>query len=98
MDDKFYLIIAIKNCICVVAFVILAIVFNQWWISLCSLLFVTGIKMEKNKYYRVCDECGKKTPYADSHIGARIKAEKLGWLCKENGEDYCPNCKVMMKG
>lgn len=46
-----YLIVAIKNTLIVIGFIILAIVFQKWWISLFSALFwtcVSGNVAEEN--------------------------------------------------
>lgn len=42
-DLKLYLIVAIKNTLIVIGFIILAIVFQKWWISLFSALFWTSV-------------------------------------------------------
>lgn len=50
MSENLILMIAVlfKNMIVIISFVVLAIVFNTWWISLFSLLFLTTIeKIEK---------------------------------------------------
>lgn len=50
MSENLILMIAVllKNIIVTISFVVLAIVFNTWWISLFSLLFLTTIeKIEK---------------------------------------------------
>ena len=52
MSENLILMIAVllKNIIVTISFVVLAIVFNTWWISLFSLLFLTTIeKIEKEK-------------------------------------------------
>ena len=43
MDDEAKLLIVmwIKNCIVLICFTILAVVFKEWWIVLISLLFWT---------------------------------------------------------
>lgn len=43
---------AIKNSICTICWVVLAIVFNKWWIALFGLLFLSSLQTEtttKNK-------------------------------------------------
>ena len=43
---------AIKNSICTICWVVLAIVFNKWWIALFGLLFLSSLRTEnttKNK-------------------------------------------------
>lgn len=46
MSENLILMIAVllKNIIVTISFVVLAIVFNTWWISLFSLLFLTTIE------------------------------------------------------
>lgn len=83
---------AIKNSICTICWVVLAIVFNKWWIALFSLLFLSSLQTKK--YYRLCDKCGKHSEYADSYNEALDKAKKAGWIhYVEGNKDYCPECK-----
>lgn len=42
-DLKLYLIVSIKNTLIVIGFIILAVVFQKWWISLFSALFWTTV-------------------------------------------------------
>lgn len=84
---------AIKNSICVICWIVLAIVFHKWWIALFGALFLSGLTTEYKKY-RVCDKCGKHSPYADSYNEALEKAKKAGWVHYVEGDkDYCPDCK-----
>ena len=84
---------AIKNSIVVIAWTTLAIVFNKWWIAFFSILFLNGLET-KYKNYRVCDSCGKHSPYANSYNEALDKAKDAGWLhCAEGNKDYCPDCR-----
>lgn len=84
---------AIKNSICIICWVVLAIIFNKWWIALIGILFMSDIKQNHN-YYRTCDKCGKHGPYTDSHNEALEKAKEAGWVhCVENNKDYCPECR-----
>jgi hypothetical protein len=84
---------AIKNSISTIAWIALAIVFNKWWIALFGLLFVSGLET-KHQSYRVCDCCGKHSPYADSYNEALDKAKAAGWTHYVAGnKDYCPDCK-----
>ena len=84
---------AIKNSIAIIAWIALAIVFNKWWIALFAALFISGLKT-KYKNYRVCDRCGKHSPYADSYNEALDKAKETGWLhIVEGNKDYCPDCR-----
>jgi hypothetical protein len=84
---------AIKNSICIICWTTLAIIFNKWWIALFGLLFVSGLQT-KYQSYRVCDKCGKHSPYADNYNEALNKAKEAGWVhCVESNKDYCPECK-----
>jgi hypothetical protein len=89
-----YWAVAIKNSICVICWTALAIIFHKWWIALFGALFITSIET-KNKSYRVCDRCGKHSPYADSYNDALDKAKAAGWIHHADGnKDYCPECKM----
>lgn len=84
---------AIKNSICVICWTALAIIFNKWWIALFGLLFLNGLQT-KYKSYRVCDKCGKHSPYADNYNDALNKAKEAGWIHYADGnKDYCPECQ-----
>lgn len=84
---------AIKNSICVICFAVLAIVFHKWWIILFSALFLSELKTA-HQSYRVCDGCGKHSPYADSYNEALDKAKTAGWVHYVDGnKDYCPECQ-----
>ena len=85
--------LAIKNSVAIIAWTALAIVFNKWWIALFGILFISGLET-KYKNYRVCDKCGKHSPYADSYNEALDKAKEAGWLhIVEGNKDYCPDCR-----
>lgn len=85
-----WVIVSIINITCWVA---LAIIFHKWWIALFAALFVSGISTQ-HKSYRVCDNCGKHSPYADSYNEALDEAKKAGWLhVTEGNKDYCPECR-----
>lgn len=82
----------IKNSIAIIAWAFLAIVFEKWWIALFGLLFLNDFTT-KYKSYRVCDKCGKHSPYADSYNEALEKAQEAGWVhCEDGNKDYCPEC------
>ena len=84
---------AIKNIVCVIAWVVLAIVFNKWWIALFGAFFTSDLKTNIGKY-RICDKCGKHSPYAESHNEALDKAKAAGWIhYVEGNKDYCPDCQ-----
>ena len=93
MNKNIYWSIAIKNIICVICFTALSIVFYKWWIVLFSALFMTSYEI-KNRYYRICDKCGKHSPEADSYNEALNKAKAAGWVhYVEGNKDYCPECR-----
>lgn len=94
MDKSFIWAWAFKNIVAIIAWTALAILFNKWWIALFSLLFISSIKTEtKNRSYRVCDGCGKHSPYANSYNEALDKAKEAGWVHYVDGnKDYCPEC------
>lgn len=84
---------AIKNCIAILAWTALAIIFHKWWIALFAALFLSDIQT-KHKSYRVCDKCGAHGPYADSYNEALEAAKRAGWLHVAEGNlDYCPECR-----
>ena len=84
---------AIQNTISVICWVVLAIVSNKWWVALFGLLFISGFK-QVQKHCRVCDKCGKHSPYADNYNEALNKAKEAGWIHYVDGnKDYCPDCQ-----
>ena len=90
-----YWAVAIKNSICVICWVSLAIIFHKWWIALFGALFITSIE-SSHKYYRICDRCGKHSPHADTYNDALDKAKAAGWTHIADGNmDYCPECMKM---
>ena len=94
MNKSAYWAWAIKNSICVICWVVLAIVFNKWWIALFAVLFMSGLQT-KYKAYRVCDKCGKHSPCANDYNEALDKAKEAGWVhCVDGNKDYCPDCQV----
>ena len=87
---------AVKNSICVICWAALAVYFNKWWIALFGVLFLNDLKLGRGKHYRVCDECGRHSPYADNYNEGLDKAKEAGWVrWKKNGVlgDYCPECQ-----
>lgn len=97
MDKSFIRAWAFKNIIAIIAWTALAILFNKWWIALFSLLFISSIKMPI-KSCRVCDGCGKHSPYANSYNEALDKAKEAGWIHYVDGNrDYCPECSKKEK-
>lgn len=93
MNKSTYWAWAIKNSICTICWVVLAIVFNKWWIALFGALFMSELQT-KHKSYRVCDKCGKHSPYADNYNDALDKAKEAGWIhYVDSNTDYCPDCQ-----
>ena len=93
MDKNAWWAWTIKNSISIICWVVLAIVFNKWWIALFAALFLSSLET-KYKRYRVCDGCGKHSPYADSYNEALDKAKEAGWVHYVNSnKDYCPDCQ-----
>jgi hypothetical protein len=85
--------VMIKNSIRVICWVVLAIIFSRWWIALFALLFMTSYET-KHRYFRYCDKCGKRGPYAETYNDALDKAKAAGWLhISEGNKDYCPGCQ-----
>lgn len=93
MNKHIYWAWAIKNSISVICWTALAITFDKWWIALFGLLSMSSIQT-KYKSYRICDKCGKHSPYADSYNEALEKAKTAGWVHFVDGnKDYCPDCQ-----
>lgn len=91
---------AVKNSVDMICWTALAIAFGKWWIALFAALFISSLKSSVGKY-RICDSCGKHSPYAESHNEALEKAAAEGWLTRKNGdtwEDFCPECRKKMEG
>ena len=92
MDKTTIWALMLKNIIVVLIWGALAMLFDKWWIALFALLFVSDIQT-KIKSYRVCDGCGKHSPYANSYNEALDKAKEAGWIHYVDGNrDYCPEC------
>lgn len=97
MDKSFIWAWVFKNIIAIIAWTTLAILFNKWWIAFFSLLFISSIKIPI-KSCRVCDGCGKHSPYANSYNEALDKAKEAGWIHYVDGnKDYCPECSKKEK-
>lgn len=47
-DLKLQIAVLIKNCITLICFSVIAIIFNKWWIVLFTAIFLTSVT-EKNK-------------------------------------------------
>ena len=99
METKNILLLCIiSNSIALICFTVLAILFNHWWIILFALLFHSLPSISR---YRICDKCGKISPYANTREEAINLAVKRGWVHYEDGDlDYCPDCKneVILNG
>lgn len=90
---KINYLIVIRDIVCVVCWTTIAIVFNEWKIALLGLLCLSSFK---TRYYRVCDRCGKHSPYASTHNDAIKRAKDAGWIIRKDGDKYddrCPDCK-----
>lgn len=93
MNKGIYWAWTIKNSVCIICWTILAIHFNKWWIALFGVFFLSDMKHQVASC-RICDGCGKHSPYANSHNEALDKAKAAGWLhIVEGNKDYCPECK-----
>ena len=91
--NKELLVVMVKNSICVICWTVLAVIFSKWWIALFALLFMTSYETT-HKYFRYCDKCGKRSPYANSYNEALDNAKAAGWLHVVDGnKDYCPECQ-----
>ena len=88
--------LTILNSIIMICFVALAIFFGKWWIALFAILFFSYPKDQTaKKYYRICDRCGKHSPYEDTYNATLDKAKAIGWIHHVDGNrDYCPECKM----
>lgn len=87
---------AIKNIVCLIIWCALAVIFNKWWIALFGLFCISTLEAKDiKKYYRICDKCGKHSPYEDSYNDALDKAKAAGWVhCVDGNKDYCPECQA----
>lgn len=102
-NNKTMALVIFYNFVILGSFVGLAIHFSKWWVVLFSMLFTWLPK--RVGYHRICDGCGKTSPYADSYSDAVNKALEAGWVRKhvenpkirfdgsDNYEDYCPECR-----
>lgn len=92
MNNRMWYAVLAKNAVCVICWTILAVYFNKWWIALFAAFFLSGVQTAY-KTYRICDGCGKHSPYADSRNEALDKAKEAGWIHLVDGnKDYCPKC------
>ena len=76
MSNKLFWLCIVKNVLALICFTVLSIVFQRWWIVLFALLFMSSVETKRN-FHRVCDGCGKHSPYADSYNEALDKAKAM---------------------
>ena len=95
MNKSIYWAVAIKNSICVICWVALAIIFHKWWIALFGALFLTSWSEGViHRYYRTCDGCGAYSEPGKDRNDALNKAKAAGWVRIVDGnKDYCPDCQ-----
>lgn len=87
------IVITLTNCVCVICWAALAVIFNRWWIALFALLFMTYYKTAR-RHYRICDKCSKHSPPAESREAAIQTATGAGWFHRPDSDvDFCPDCK-----
>ena len=56
------------------------------------------LKPIKAGTYRICDGCGKHSPYGKDINDGLKKAKEAGWKHIVDGDkDYCPECASTMK-
>ena len=92
MDKTTIWALMLKNIIVILIWGALAVLFDKWWIALFAIFFMSYVEV-RHKSYRVCDGCGKHSPYANSYNKALDKAKKAGWVHYVDGNrDYCPEC------
>lgn len=98
-NKNIFLLVTIRNCISLICWTTLAIIFDKWWLTLFTLLFLTGYGKTVTtykEYFRICDKCGTHSATAESPEKALEKAKEAGWLHIQVGdkwEDYCPKCR-----
>ena len=92
MTIRLFLMFIIRSIITAACWTTLAIVFDKWWLLLFVLPFM-ATDMYAQSWHRVCDGCGKHSPYAFSYNDAIDTAKKNGWLHVGTNRDYCPECK-----
>ena len=92
MDKNTIWALMLKNVMVILVWGALAVLFHKWWIALFAILFMTHVEIS-HRSYRVCDGCGKHSPYANSYNEALDKAKEAGWIHDVDGNrDYCPEC------
>lgn len=90
--------VLLNNIISLICFTVLAVIFNKWWIVLFSALFMSILKPIKAGTYRICDGCGKHSPYGKDINDGLKKAKEAGWTHIVKGDkDYCPECASTME-
>jgi hypothetical protein len=94
MNKNIIWALVIKNSVVTICWTTLAIVFNKWWIALFGILFISFISTQGKGTYRICDKCGKHSPYAKNYAEALDMAKAAGWIHYNEGDkDYCPDCR-----
>lgn len=98
MNKHAYWAWAIKNSTVMICFTVLAIIFDKWGIALFAGLFLSDLRTPNQCYFRVCDACGERSPYAETPKEALKKAKEAGWEHYEGSDtDYCPKCQIKRK-
>ena len=93
MNKNILWYVTIVNIISVICWTVLAVLFGKWWVALFALLFMTSVET-KGGSCRVCDGCGKHSPYAVTYNEALDKAKAAGWIHYVDGnKDYGPECQ-----
>ena len=83
----------IQNSVSIICWSMLAIKFDRWWIALFAVFFLASIKT--SGAYKICDGCGKYSPYATNKIEAVYRAKEIGWVhFDKEDKDYCPECQA----
>lgn len=49
MNNHIYWAWAVKNCVCVICWTALAVVFGRWWIALFGALFLTSLTSNREE-------------------------------------------------
>ena len=92
MRTRDFLLATFYNMTIMICWVVLAVVFNEWWLALLAGLFISWPRVV-NRHYRICDKCGAYSEPASTKAEAIAIAVKAGWKHIEEGnKDYCPDC------
>lgn len=96
MDRRILYAVLAQNGIVMICWTIIAVVFEKWWLALFAALMMTGVRDGAKSYFRYCDKCGKRGPYADNEEDAIRKAKEAGWIIRQidgKWDDRCPDCQ-----